>query len=77
MNKAELIEKFRAEYPELFEQVNDEKVALTGNAYEAKLAEWADNVLANQAEENKKQAEKEALLNRLGITEDEAKLLLG
>lgn len=77
MTKAELIEKFRAEYPELFEQVNDEKVALTGNAYEAKLAEWADNVLANQAEENKKQAEKEALLNRLGITEDEAKLLLG
>jgi hypothetical protein len=35
------------------------------------------NAIAEKAEANAKAAEKQALLDRLGITADEAKLLLG
>jgi hypothetical protein len=37
----------------------------------------ADNVAARKIEAEAKAAEKQALLDRLGITADEAKLLLG
>jgi hypothetical protein len=37
----------------------------------------ADNVLAEKAEIEAKATEKQALLDKLGITADEAKLLLG
>ena len=57
---------------------------LIGVDYDAKIEEWADNLLAKETEiaEAKSKAEqaaadKAALLAKLGITADEAKLLLG
>ena len=47
--------------------------------YEATLSAWADDLLAKEAEaaqEAKATADKAALLKRLGISADEAKLLL-
>lgn len=44
------------------------------------FAEWQANqeiVAARQAEAESKAAQRQALLNRLGITEEEARILLG
>jgi hypothetical protein len=50
-------------------EMNDAEFA----QYEADQAAYAERIAAEAA----KSAEKEALLTRLGITDDEAKLLLG
>ena len=59
--------------------IDDERIELTGEELETFIAERAKRI----AEANKRKAEAEAkaeaklaLLHRLGITEDEAKLLL-
>ena len=49
------------------------------DATEAEIAQWAkdaDDFLARQEAQAREQATKAALLERLGITADEAKLLL-
>ena len=83
--KADKIAAFKAQYPTL--QVGSEEdgyTQLSSEDYEAKISEWADNELAAEAELAKAEAElakaeadKEALLAKLGITANEAKLLLG
>lgn len=64
----------------IYIQIDDEKIELTGKALEAFLADRAiiESTRA-QAEEAEAQrvAARIALLNRLGMTEEEAKLLLG
>jgi hypothetical protein len=60
---------------------------LTAEEYEATILEWADVELAREAsleaeanaeaEAEARATQKAALLDRLGITEDEARLLLG
>ena len=80
----EMIEIIKAENPTL--QIGDDErgyTQLSATDYEAQIAEWAENRLAK---ENKAAADeaaaaqaatdKAALLARLGITADEAKLLL-
>lgn len=83
MTKNELIMKFKEEYPTINKTINGEDIAVEEEEYEALIAQWADNVLAQEAEEKAKAAEevtkvakKAELLEKLGITEDEAKLLL-
>ena len=52
---------------------------LSAEEYEATINDWANARLAKEAkadEAEAKAAEKQALLDRLGITADEAKLLL-
>lgn len=44
--------------------------------YAATIEMWADNAMAAKAETDKAEANKAALLTKLGITADEAKLLL-
>ena len=76
--KADKIAAFKAQYPTL--QVGSEEdgyTQLSSEDYEAKISEWADNELAAEAELAKAEADKEALLAKLGITANEAKLLLG
>ena len=78
MTKQDKIAALKTQYPTL--QVGSEKVGyteLSAEDYEAKIAEWADNILAKETEETTKAATKQALLDKLGITEDEARLLLG
>lgn len=77
--KTQKIAQLKAEYPTLSKGINDEVVELDAKEYEALIAEWADIELAKEAAEAEEAAKviaKAALLERLGITEDEAKLLL-
>ena len=76
--------ELKAKYPTL--KTGDDLtgyVELTAEQYEAKIAEWANQELAAEAaitaELAKSEADaiaKKALLDRLGITADEAVLLL-
>ena len=78
------VAKLKAQYPSL--KTGDDLtgyVELTAEQYEAKIAEWADQELAAEAAATAKLAKseadaiaKKALLDRLGITADEAVLLL-
>jgi uncharacterized membrane protein YqiK len=77
MTKQDKIAALKTQYPIL--RVGSEEAGyteLSAEDYEAKIAEWADNELAAEAELAKAEADKEALLAKLGITADEAKLLL-
>lgn len=76
--KADKIAALKGEYPSI--KVGSDEIGykeLDSKEYEAKIAEWADNALAKEAEITAALEAKQALLDKLGITEDEAKLLLG
>ena len=65
---------------QVFGQIGDDVIELQGAELEALLEtqkEMQDKIAAEQAEAEAKATQKAALLDRLGITEDEAKLLLG
>ena len=77
----EMIEIIKAENPNGLRTGSNETgyTDLTDAEYEAKIAEWAEARLAKEAQEEQQAQEaaaKEALLTKLGITADEAKLLL-
>jgi|LakMenEpi03Aug12_release.lakeMendotaPanAssembly.Ray.scaffolds.fasta_scaffold685060_2 hypothetical protein len=78
--KQEIIEILKEEYPSLrVGSDNDGYVELSADEYEATIDDWADKRLAKlskAAEAEAKATQKAALLERLGISEDEAKLLL-
>ena len=81
MTKNEIIAELKTQYPTL--RIGDEDQGYTdldAKDYEATIAQWADNRLAEEAEAIKAdQAKlaKKALLAKLGITAEEATLLLG
>lgn len=74
----EMIEIIKAENPNGLRVGSDETgyTDLTAAEYEAQVAEWASNRLAKETEDAKAAADKAALLAKLGITADEAKMLL-
>ena len=80
MDKATIIGNLKKEYPSL--KNGSEELGYTDftpEQYEATILQWADNLLeeAAKAEElSKAEADKAALLAKIGITADEAKLLL-
>jgi hypothetical protein len=80
MTKNEIILQLKKDYPSLRDGSNiNGYVELSAEEYEARINQWADNMLAKQAEAQAKldaENAKAALLDRLGITADEAKLLL-
>jgi len=70
---------FRKEYPTLKQNINGEDVDLTAEEYEATIAQWTLNQAAAKAQYEAEIANantKAALLSKLGITAEEAKLLL-
>lgn len=72
--------EFRKEFAKLFKNVNGEQFEMDAEEYEATIAQWEANEierLAKQAEAEAKATARQALLDKLGITADEAKLLLG
>ena len=75
-----MIAIIKAENPTL--QIGDDEqgyTQLNAAEYEAKIAEWADSRLAEleqAAAVKQAEADKAALLAKLGITADEAKMLL-
>lgn len=75
--KSQKIATLKAQYPII--KIGSEEMGYTeldSIAYEAKIAEWADNIMAKEAQEAQQATAKQALLDKLGITGDEAKLLL-
>jgi hypothetical protein len=69
----------KKEYPKLFKNVDGKQFEMNAEEYEATIAKWeADEVekLAKQAETEAKAAARAALLDKLGITAEEAALLL-
>jgi hypothetical protein len=80
ISKVEMIEQLKTEFPTL-QLGDDEKgyTLLSPDEYDKTIAEWADVRLAKlvkQAEAEVKDQTKAEILERLGITADEAKLLL-
>ena len=79
-SKLEIIAELKAEYPTLKEGSEEfGYTELTLAQYEETIERWASNLYAEvQLKQSKLQAEadKTALLAKLGITADEAKLLL-
>lgn len=77
--KQELIAQCKAENPKMVATILGEEVELSAEEYEKAASDWADMRLVQIADENAKaqaEADKAALLAKLGITADEAKLLL-
>lgn len=71
---------FRKEYPTLTQHINGVDVELTESEYEATIEQWQANQAQAKADyeaEAQKAADRAALLAQLGITEEQAKLLLG
>ena len=70
---------FRKEFPKLFKNVDGEQFEMDADEYEATIAQWEANEverLAKQAQADAKATAKAALLSKLGITAEEAVLLL-
>jgi hypothetical protein len=79
MTKQQLIKLCKEQNPVLTQVVNGEQIELVGQDYEAACEAWAEMRLEQIAKEQADleiQASRKALLDRLGITEEEAKLLL-
>ena len=77
--KQEIISELKAEYPEIRVGGGDLYETLSPEDYEKAISDWADVQLAKEAEAEQVKADAEAkaaLLVKLGITADEAKLLL-
>jgi hypothetical protein len=77
--KKDLVAQLKAENPKMVANINGEDIELTPEEYEKAASDWADMRLVQIAAEEaqvKADADKEALLAKLGITAEEAKLLL-
>jgi hypothetical protein len=75
--KAEIIARLKTEYSTL--KVGDDEQGykdLSSVEYDAQIAQWAENEYQATIQQNQIDADKAALLAKLGITADEAKLLL-
>jgi hypothetical protein len=78
--KTQIETRLRAEFPELrrgSEDIGYE--VLDSEAYEAIIADWVENQLSKiekKKSEIAKEEARQALLDKLGISQDEAKLLL-
>jgi hypothetical protein len=79
MTKNELIAQCKSENPKMFSTINDEQIELTGADYEAACESFAEMRLQQlnvEVELAEQAIAKVALLAKLGISADEAKLLL-
>ena len=77
--KAQKIAELKLKHPTISKGVNDEVLLLDANEYKDTIEKWAEVELAQETELAQAEANVQAkaeLLVRLGITADEAKLLL-
>ena len=74
--KAQKIAELKLKHPTISKGVNDEVLLLDANEYKDTIEKWAEVELAQKAEAEAKATAKAALLTQLGITEEQAKLLL-
>ena len=83
MKLEDYINQLKKDYPTLQRGEDDAVITLSDSEYNQKITEWANNLFLEQEEESAKKAtalqaetDKAALLAKLGITANEAKLLL-
>ena len=78
MTLDQIIAKMKDEYPTL-KAGSDEAgyVELSPEEYEAQILEWANNQFNQETKQAELAAARSALLAKLGITAEEAALLLG
>lgn len=76
MTKTQIVAQLKKDNPKAFNNVNGEQIEIVGAEYDALINSWADAQLAKAAEDLALANAKAALYARLGITEDEARLLL-
>jgi len=83
MTKIERIAALKLENPVLTKQINGKSIELDAAEYAETIEAWADAIIAKEAARNAKDSKAEAdaiskaaLLDRLGISAEEAKLLL-
>jgi hypothetical protein len=77
--KDELIAQFKASNPTVVSTINGQEVELTAEEYEANAIAWAEMKFEQNevlAGEEAKATARQAVMDRLGITAEEAKLLL-
>lgn len=74
--KLEIIKRLKAENPKVYHNTNNVQTEITGAEYESLVESWADFEIAKTAEDKKRSDAKSALLQKLGITAEEAVLLL-
>lgn len=72
----EIREKLEVEYPTLNVSRDGVDIELTSAERKAKLDEWANNIYDKQVADEAFATAKNALLAKLGISAEEAKLLL-
>lgn len=78
--KNELIAQFKANNPTVVSTINSQEVELTVEEYEANAIAWADmryEQIQLENIETAKATARQAVLDRLGITSEEAQLILG
>ena len=79
--KQQMIEILEDQFPTLKVGSDDSGYTeLSADEYNATITKWADAKLAKEAKEAEAQAkaaQRQALLSRLGLTEEEATILLG
>jgi hypothetical protein len=78
--KAQYLTQIKTENPTMTKSVNGENIVLDAAEYEATCEAWATMKTEQDAQakaETDKAKAKQAVLDRLGITADEAALLLG
>ena len=79
--KKQMIDLLKAEFPTL--QIGDDEAGytqLSADEYDAIIADWANVRLAKEqleAEAEAKETAKAAILDRIGLTADELKTILG
>lgn len=71
------IAQLKAEYPTLTYGINDETFQMSEQQYEETITSWATLAIQLESEAQAKAASRQAILDRLGLTEEEARLLLG
>jgi hypothetical protein len=78
--KAQYLTQIKTENPTMTKSVNGENIVLDADEYEATCEAWATMKTEQDAHikaEADKASARQAVLDRLGITADEAALLLG
>jgi hypothetical protein len=75
--KAQIVARLKNDYPTL-RTGDDERgyTELLAKEYEETISQWADNELTAEIEKTKAEADKAAILAKIGLTAEEAKLLL-
>lgn len=77
--KAQKIAELKLKHPTISKGINNEIIELDVEEYEETITKWAEVELAQEAQAAEVQVKaqaKAALLAQLGITEEQAKLLL-